>query len=64
MYAEYAEENEMHKAQILVGTLGAALAGKKIPAAPKLIVSAADEKPDRAAFYADPQIRKRIRRPQ
>ena len=31
MFLGYAEEREMHKAQILVGTLGAAMAGKKMP---------------------------------
>lgn len=64
MYVRYGEEEEMHRAQILVGTLGAAFSGKKIPKTPDLIVSGADEKPDRKAFYANEQIRKRIRRPQ
>ncbi len=50
----------MHRAQIMVGMLGMAFAGKKLPETPKLIVSSADEAPDRAAFYRNPEIRKRI----
>lgn len=60
MYIGYAEEEEMHKAQILVGMIATAMSGKKPPKTPKLIVSSADESPDRAAFYMDPMIRKRI----
>lgn len=60
MYHDYAEEVEMHRAQIMVGMLGMAFAGKKLPETPKLIVSSADEAPDRAAFYRNPEIRKRI----
>jgi hypothetical protein len=60
MYLGYAEEAEMHKAQILVGLLGAAFAGQKLPREKPLIVSAADEAPDHAAFYRNPEIRKRI----
>jgi hypothetical protein len=60
MYVRYAEEEAVHRAQVLVGTLGAALGGKKMPKAPTLIVSSADESPDRAAFYRNPEIRKRI----
>ena len=60
MFLRYGEEEEMHRAQILVGTLGAAFSGKKLPPEPKLVVSAADESPDRSAFYRNPEIRKRI----
>jgi hypothetical protein len=60
MYVGYAEEEAMHRARMLVGMLGSAFAGKEIPQSPKLIVSAADEAPDYAAFYRNPEIRKRI----
>lgn len=60
MFIRYAEEEEMHRAQILVGTLGAAFGGKRLPKTPPLIVSAADEAPDRSAFYRNPEIRRRI----
>jgi len=60
MYHQYAEEVEMHRARILVGTLGMAMAGKQLPKEKPLIVSSADESPDHAAFYRNPEIRKRI----
>ena len=50
----------MHRARILVGMIGTAFAGKRLPDAPPLIVSAKDEAPDRSAFYRHPEIRKRI----
>ena len=60
MYLGYAEEQMQHQAQVLVGTLSMAFAGKKLPRQKPLIVSSEDEAPDRAAFYANPEIRKRI----
>jgi len=60
MYLAYGEEAELHRARVLVGTLGAALSGEKLPREKPLIVSAADEGPDRPAFYRSPEIRKRI----
>ncbi|MFA5401661.1 MAG: hypothetical protein WC359_14520 [Dehalococcoidia bacterium] len=60
MYLGYAEEREMHKARVMIGQWAAAHSKKGMPREKPLIVSSADETPDRAAFYRNPEIRKRI----
>lgn len=60
MFVGYAEEEEMHKARVLIGTWAAAHSKKGLPPEKRLIVSSVDESPDREAFYRDPEIRKRI----
>lgn len=60
MFVGYAEEEKMHDARVLIGTWAAAQSKKGLPSERRLIVSAADESPDRAAFYASPEIRRRI----
>ena len=62
MFLQYGEEQKMHEAQVLIGILGASMAGKKVEPQKRLIVSSAAEAPDRAAFYASPELRKHIKR--
>jgi len=62
MFLQYGEEEQVHQAQILVGVLGASMSGKRLEPQKRLIVSAADEAPDRAAFYRSPELKKRIRK--
>ncbi|MFA5053826.1 MAG: hypothetical protein WC565_07195 [Parcubacteria group bacterium] len=65
-YLGMAEEEQRRGTQMIgeavIGTYGAALAKKPLPKSKPLIVSSADEAPDRAAFYKDEYVRKHIKR--
>ncbi len=60
LFLDYSEEEIVHQARMLVGVLGMAMSGKKPPTEKKLIVSSAEEAPDREAFYKSPELRRRI----
>jgi hypothetical protein len=66
-YLGMGEEEERRGAQVLaetvIGAYGAALSKKSLPRPKPLIVSSADEAPDRAAFFrASPELQKHIKR--
>lgn len=51
MYLAYGRECQVKEARVLIDAVAEVLSGKRGKRIPPLIASAADEKPDREAFY-------------